>query len=493
MSGKINPLIALAVPTFGKVSIAWAQAFKHLGGPLGSNCVELSPVIGQSVDKARNLLMQSAIDNGCDYIFFLGDDVIPQGDAIIRLLRRLQDNPEIDMVTGMYWTKMWPTSPYIWRGMQRGPYLDWKFGEFFEVDFAGCDCLLVRLSSEMKELGPEWFSLDWSWDEQPAPQLLATEDFYFYTKAREKGMKLWCDTLVQCIHEDRNSGIHFGLTSEMPQYEGRPDAVLPKAETDVAPLVKFADIGCGGETPYVGSAEQVKIVRFDGNEKMQPDFRCDIRHLPVDDQSFDVVHSRHVIEHFGRDELPGVIREWTRILRIGGEFRLSCPNLMYALRKILFMEEGIGPVDAYPWWQVYGQQVDEYDFHKNGFTPKRMQMLLESLGIFENIQVGTGTREMGDEEEMAKHGIADHDINIFATATKVRHLDRYALLPQWDKIEDAEGIEIPGRAKEKNDDDTSAVAPAAGRNGAGLREEAVAVLAGSGEGRTEAPESAEEA
>lgn len=448
MTAKINPLIAIAVPTWGKVTIAWASAFRHLAGPLGSNCVELAPVIGQPIDKARNALMQMAIDTGADFVFFLGDDTIPQGDAILKLLQRMRDNPEIDMVTGVYWTKGWPTSPYIWRGMQRGPYLDWKYGEFFEVDFAGCDCLLVRLSPEMKALGPTWFSLDWAWDDDaPMPQLLATEDFYFYTKAREAGLKVWCDTLVQCIHEDRHTGIQYALTSEMPQYADRPAVVLPAAETDAAPLVKVADIGCGGEQPYFGSPEQVKIVRFDANEKLEPDYRCDIRHLPVDDQSFDIVHARHVMEHFGRDELMNVVKEWTRILRVGGEFRISVPNLMYALRKILFMEEGIGPVDAYPWWQVYGQQLDEYDFHKNGFTVKRVQMLLESFGIFENIKVGTGVKSAGDEEEMAKLGVADHDINIFATATKVKHLDRYALLPHWDRIEGQEGVVLPGRSE----------------------------------------------
>lgn len=445
MTRKINPLVAIAIPTWGKVTIAWASAFKHLGGPLGSNCIELSPVIGQPIAKARNQLMQQAIDSGCDFVFFLGDDVLPQGDALIRLLQRMWDNPEIDMVTGMYWTKHWPTQPYIWRGMQRGPYMDWKYGEFFEIDFAGCDCLLIRITPEMKALGPEWFSTNWSWEDAPAPQLLATEDFYFYTKAREAGMKLWCDSLVQCIHEDRNTGIQYALTSEMPQYEGRPDAVLPEAKTDAAPLVKVADVGCGGDSPYFGSAEQVKVIRFDGNEKMQPDYRCDLRSLPVEDQSFDVVHSRHVLEHFGRDEVMDVMKEWTRILRIGGELRLSVPNLMYGLRRILFMEEGVGPVESYPWWQVYGQQTDEYDFHKNGFTPKRIQSLLEAMGIFEDIEVGVGVRTLGDEEEMIAAGINDTDMNIYARATKVKHLDRYALLPHWDKVEEQEGVTLPGR------------------------------------------------
>ena len=98
------------------------------------------------------------------------------------------------------------------------------------------------------------------------------------------------------------------------------------------------------------------------------------------------------------------------------------------LTKILMMDEGYAPVDRYPWWQLYGQQSDERDFHKNGFTVKRMQTLLESLDIFEDIEVVNG----------------DNDVNVYAKARKIRHLEPHALLPQWDAIGEAEGIKLPG-------------------------------------------------
>lgn len=436
MSKKIDPLIAIGIPTFGKVSISWANGYRQLGGPLGSNSLMLAPVVGKDIATARNELMEAAFQANADFLFFLGDDTIPQGDAILRLLQRMWNNPEINLVTGVYWTKAWPTQPYIWRGHQRGPYLDWKYGEFFEIDYAGCDCLLIRLTPELRALGPEWFSTEWKWNKEDGPALLATEDFYFYTKTRGAGMKLWCDTEVQCVHEDRNSGMQFGLTAGMPQWEGAQEPPLPEAGTDAAPLVKLADIGCGFDAPYFGSPEKVKIVRFDTNEKVEPDYRCDIRHLPVPDQSFDIVHSRHVIEHFGRGELKQIMREWTRILRIGGEFRISCPNLMSALQHILLMEQEVIPVNPYPFWQLYGRQDDEYDVHKNGFTPTRMKMLLEGLGIFEDIEVETRDGEQDD-------------LNIYAKATKVRHLDPAALLPEWDAIEEREGITVAGRKGEQ--------------------------------------------
>ncbi len=428
---KINPLIALAIPTWGKVSITWAHAMRHVGGPLGSNMVDLAPVIGKPIADARNQLMREAIENKCDFVFFVGDDVLLRPDALNSLLQRLWDHEGIAMVTGMYWTKTFPTQPYIWRGIQRGPYLDWKHGEFFEVDYAGCDCLLIRLSPEMKDLGPEWFSTDWVWEEKDQLALLSTEDFFFYTKARKAGLKIWCDTTVQCGHEDRNTSQQFGLTTEMPQW-GLPEPDLPDAETDTAPLVKLADVGAGFESPYFGRPDRVKIVRFDSNEDTHPDYRCDIRHMPVEDESFDVVFSRHVLEHFGRDEVVKALKEWVRILRVGGEFRMFVPNIIGAMRDIIFMEEEQIPVDPYPFWQLYGRQAFPGDFHFNGFTPKRVKLLVERVGVFEDIEV---TTDDGPYK----------DYNVYVKATKVRHVGPHALLPEWDEIEKQEGVVMAGR------------------------------------------------
>ena len=62
-----------------------------------------------------------------------------------------------------------------------------------------------------------------------------------------------------------------------------------------------------------------------------------------------------------------------------------------------------------------------------------MQLLLERLDIFENIEIKTAD---GD----------DDDLNVYAKATKVRHAARHALLPDWDEIEAAEGITLAGRS-----------------------------------------------
>ena len=426
--GRINPLIAIGIPTWGRVTVNWARAYRHMGGPLGSTTVELEPVVGRPIAEARNTLMQQAIAANAEFLFMLGDDNLMPGNTIPAMLQRFRDHPDIDLITGVYWTKAHPTQPYLWRGMQRGPFLDWRVGEFLKVDFAGCDALMIRLSDRVKALGPDWFATDWVWtgEDDERPSEVATEDFYFYTKARKAGIDLWCDTGLQGLHEDRTTSMLFGLSGDMPQ----AGALLPALpEPSDGALVRIADIGCGGEQPFWGFADRVQITRIDLDEAKEPDIRADVRRIPVPDQAFDMVHSRHVLEHFGRAELVPLVKEWVRILRVGGELRLNVPNARTAMEWLLKMDDGEAEPNAYPSWQLYGRQDDERDYHKNWFTPRRLQLLLEmpALGLAD-INVVT----VNDGQ------------NIQATATKREHAAYYALTPEWDAIAEREGLALVG-------------------------------------------------
>ncbi len=57
------------------------------------------------------------------------------------------------------------------------------------------------------------------------------------------------------------------------------------------------------------------------------DVRCDIRDLSMfADASFDNVVSSHALEDFAPEDVPNVLREWTRILRPGGHLVLYVPS-----------------------------------------------------------------------------------------------------------------------------------------------------------------------
>ena len=52
----------------------------------------------------------------------------------------------------------------------------------------------------------------------------------------------------------------------------------------------------------------------------------DITKLPYEDNSVDVLYSSHTLEYFDREEVIDVLKEWYRVLKVGGKIYLSVPN-----------------------------------------------------------------------------------------------------------------------------------------------------------------------
>ena len=404
---RINPLVVLSVPTLENrpVSWEWTDYYLNLQFPLGAS-ISRQRVIGHDVAEARNVIVEQALQMNADYVLMLGDDNLAPSN-LFDLLHRHREM----MVTGVYWQKSYPTHPYLWDGLLKGFYEDWKVGEYFPIDFSGCDALLVN-TEVFRAIEPPWFSRDWTFAEGQVPSPFLTEDFYFFTKAREAGFKLWVYTAAQLDHQDRATGIRFGLQRGMPQWD--PDAPHPSTDHEVL----VADIGAGAESDWFGSRAVIK--RFDLDPRTRPDVRCDIRAIPENDQTFDIVSARHVLEHFMYQEAPALVKEWTRILKVGGELRINVPNLAAAAREIIRADEDPDvDVGLYPLWQVYGKQEGNYgEVHRNGFTRHGLRRLLEVCGL-------------GDiEVEIA----GDFGENIAAKATKISHSVPLAIGPVWQRL-----------------------------------------------------------
>lgn len=85
--------------------------------------------------------------------------------------------------------------------------------------------------------------------------------------------------------------------------------------------------------------------------------------LPYEDESVDAIYSSHVIEHFTRDEWENISRDWARVLRPGGRLEIRCPDIVKLCQSV------VDTVDLdLSITRIYGQQGDEGQLHKNGFT-----------------------------------------------------------------------------------------------------------------------------
>jgi len=56
------------------------------------------------------------------------------------------------------------------------------------------------------------------------------------------------------------------------------------------------------------------------------DIKCDIRNIPFDDQSVDLIYACHVLEHIKRYEVVETITEWFRVLKPSGKLYIAVPD-----------------------------------------------------------------------------------------------------------------------------------------------------------------------
>ena len=371
----------IGIPTLGMVSSHFLMARARLQSTLGISWVDYVVTDEAMAEKGypppytvaskQNEIVKFALEQGADWIFFWEDDVIAPPNALLQLLSRNKD-----IVTGVYWSKSNPPVPLLFRGHMRGPFEDWKVGDFIKVDAAGMGLVLIK-TKVFKAIPFPWFSEDYVYhdlDEATTRNPGTTSDLYFYKKARDYGFEIWADTTVQALHYDKYSKQLFGLRSDMPQ--ANPEWKKKKKGKKL-----IADIGCGTYTPYE-LYEEGKVIRIDIREEVKPDIICDVRQIPVPDCHFDIIYSSNVLEHFSHVGVLQVLMEWLRILRVNGELRLIVPNIEHAAKHIVE-----GKIEDFDMWILWGQQRYPKDFHACGFTKDTLYQLLKSTGCLKNIKI----------------------------------------------------------------------------------------------------------
>ena len=293
-----GPGIVIGLPTLGRpVPLEWAFAFKSLNPPINYNTI-FQIVNGQEIGIARQSIAEFAVEKDAKYLFFLGDDVVIPPHTMRQLIYRLDQDPTIDVVGGVYCSKCEPSNPLVFRGNGHGCYWDWKVGEFFEVTGMGLDCTLIRVSA-LKGIEKPWFKTidkDKYLDGNLQAEMW-TEDLYFFDKLNSQGRKSFIDASVICEHWDVRSGKKYGL----------PIGSLPNRVMGVTKDKKCLILG---DTPFeINPAEkdQFEIVRA-GNKEGN-DYRVQYGNLPFAENEFD-----WVIVTEPKMELD--ITEWFRVCKV---------------------------------------------------------------------------------------------------------------------------------------------------------------------------------
>jgi predicted SAM-dependent methyltransferase len=137
------------------------------------------------------------------------------------------------------------------------------------------------------------------------------------------------------------------------------------------------NLGCGLD-------KRSGYLNVDCRPQVRPDRVADMRRLPwVADNSVEEIAARDVLEHVGWREIPGVLREWARVLEPGGRLVLQLPNLCYLADRYLHRRD----TGEFVRW-IYGDQDYPENQHRSGFDEESLRRALAQVG-FEIETLGT--------------------------------------------------------------------------------------------------------
>lgn len=371
-----------------------AAALRALALPMFANPTMYSPD-SLEVGDARNKIVEYAIRDGMEWLFFLDYDVIPPPNAIARLLKW-----KAGVAAGVYHSKSAPSYPLLMiRGMNHC-FEDYETGDLILVDGVGMGCTLIHMSVFDKIEKPYFRTVPgYLKDRQYGPMM--TEDIYFCDKVRDAGVEILVDTSIQCGHVDSMSGlVYHRLADPNNPRRGAPGWLYKIGESVVSELIPSPDhpgirklepkptiatgmkldLGSGANPPpgYIGIdlyAESPNVIK--GTIENLAWFRE--QHGLVDE-----IRASHSLEHMNRASMAVIFRDWVNTLKPGGVMNVEVPDIEGHIRRIVeLLDQGdeLNPENEYHFAALYGWQVGEGQEHKIGFTSRRLEQLAVGCGL----------------------------------------------------------------------------------------------------------------
>lgn len=439
---------------YDTISPRWHRARNGLSMPTNFNTVELF-ADGMEVGDARSRIAARCLEleSQPEFLLFLDYDVLMPPDAFTKLFFRARTLPDYDIYAGVYCCK-WhsPPDPLIYGEHGQGSIWDWAVGDILTTESHGVKTVhmgltLIRVSAFQKLLDAGLVHGDGT-DQDDCPFFkttdetrtvdaksgagltkAGTEDVFFCDLLSRIGGKILVDTSVLAGHEDKRTGVVYGLPMDRYGPSGRakwlgdgkgnsadreeakggpcdcgsvrtPESTQgwvwnpsPTAETPCqyyrrdcpkcrglgTTQKKLAlDIGAGGtRRHWDGYVTYTTDIRAD----TKPDYVQDTRLLNFPEGHWNLTASSHHLEHLGRWDQETVWKEIFRVTAPGGHTEHIVPNIEWAAQKVVDKE-----IDGHVLNVLYGAQEEHgyprlYNTHFFGYTPEIAVALAEQAGF----------------------------------------------------------------------------------------------------------------
>lgn len=212
--------IMMALLTLGMIPVEVFVGFGRMQMPINGQVFQhiiKGMEVGHGRNQAVQFIMNMPKEERPKWLFFLGDDMIPPWDGLVKLYETAEYD-KWDALTGMYFWKGEPPTPLIWRDDHIGrliPGKHFNVGDVIDVDLTGLDFTLIR-TSLLEKMESPWFKTGPSKRadvpkaiskySDPTSIICHTEDTWFYGKAKKLGAKIGVHTGVRVAHLDVKTG-----------------------------------------------------------------------------------------------------------------------------------------------------------------------------------------------------------------------------------------------------------------------------------------------
>ncbi len=147
------------------------------------------------------------------------------------------------------------------------------------------------------------------------------------------------------------------------------------------PIVRL-DIGSGDHNIKLPADEWIHL---DGCPGKNVDLVCDFSKIELPDECVDEAWSGDTIEHILSYELPSILKEWNRVIKIGGSFSGQTPNahniMMQYAEKYNAGIEDKDLIFKTALEGLYGWHTDKWQQHYITYSTKTLTKVLEDHGF----------------------------------------------------------------------------------------------------------------
>lgn len=167
----------------------------------------------------RESMTEQALAMGANFIFYWDDDTLIPPDTWYKMLRKMATNPDVGIITGVYFTKMDPSEPVLYKDASVGAY--WGFdldpnAPLEDIYAAGAGCMMVRADAIRQMKKPYWFD-ERSTSEDFSSHTVSGHDIRFCQKMhKETDYRVTVDGSIQCMHFDMQKQIAYQIPDDCP-------------------------------------------------------------------------------------------------------------------------------------------------------------------------------------------------------------------------------------------------------------------------------------